>query len=145
MYFDLNGVTFTRLQSSGTGAIGDPLAPGVLFDGRSLGGLCMSKQQAVDAGSNVGSQGYTIQFGRTMTNPPIVLGMLKLSQAYVDNFGTRWFEANEFVTTCSGIYNKFGQGRARNFAFAFTVFRDRIALSIGGFAGTASFLIVELD
>ncbi|GLS45167.1 hypothetical protein [Methylobacterium brachythecii] len=149
MLVDWNGPDLLRVQRSTSSRIADPLDPDVIVSGAFDDGQALFFQQAVSA-PGVSQVAYTIGFGRTLAAPPVVIGGLKLSQALVqrdtaNSKNVQYFDPGEIVAPCIFKYNKGGgAGTIINWNFSFYVYADRIELTVGGFVGTAEFLVLDV-
>ena len=144
MLLDLRGADFLRVQGQAQSRIGDPLDPDVLFSGAFPDGQAMFFQAAVDAGSNIGSVSGTTSFGRTLSVAPIVLGCIRLSQAYTGPDGVTRMNAREYIAPCRCGISKSGVGRRAYYAFEFLATSSQIQWTVGGFKGTLNFFVIEL-
>lgn len=143
MYFNMRGFDFLRLQSSGNAPMADPLDPAVLFSGAYEDGQGLFFQQEVSSLGLGNGKSYTINFGRTFANTPMVFGTLRLTQPCAQS-GRTWFNAGECLAPCSYRRNIFNAGLQTDWQFFWTTTPTEIAVNVSGFAGIASFLVLEI-
>ncbi|GJE78099.1 hypothetical protein [Methylorubrum suomiense] len=143
MYFNMKGFDFLRLQSGGTAAIADPLDPAVLFSGAYEDGQGLFYQQEVNSLGVANSKSYVINFSKTFARTPMVFGTLRLTQPCTQS-GRTWFNAGECLAPCSYRRQPFNSVPQTDWGFYWTADTTSLGLVVSGFAGIASFLVLEI-
>lgn len=142
MFLDINGPDFFRVQSGGTSRISDPLDPSVTFSGIYEDGQGYLFGLGV-ANSATAITQYTVGFGQTFANVPLVFPIIVLSQAVAQD-GVTWFNAGEIIAPCTYYYNRYQGGRVVAWDFSMVVDKSQIQVTTAGFNGTAYFLVVDV-